>query len=246
MTAEHIAHALGARRSGAGWSARCPAHKDRTPSLSICRSKDGKLLVHCHAGCAQADVIDALKGHGLWPERQRREWWEESCGALVATYDYRDEQGKLLYQVCRFVPKTFRPRRPDGSGGWKWGYGGVRRVLYRLPELLQSPIVFVPEGERDVETLRAYGFAATTNPGGAKGWRDDFGQYFAGREAIILPDDDPPGWSHALRKARSILPFAATVRILAVPGAKDISDWFSNGHSELELIAQVEGVPSAP
>jgi hypothetical protein len=67
MNAYTIARALGGRRAGSGWTARCPAHDDRNPSLSI-RNVDGKLLVHCHTGCKQADVIAALRGHGLWAD----------------------------------------------------------------------------------------------------------------------------------------------------------------------------------
>ena len=70
MTAESIAKALGGRRVGAGWMARCPAHDDRKPSLSI-RDIDGKVLVHCHAGCDHRDVIAALKECGLWDGRGR-------------------------------------------------------------------------------------------------------------------------------------------------------------------------------
>ncbi len=65
MTAETIARALGGRKVGQGWTARCPAHDDREPSLSI-RDADGKVLVRCHAGCNQRDVIAALKARGLW------------------------------------------------------------------------------------------------------------------------------------------------------------------------------------
>ena len=65
MTADSIARALKARRSGNGWMARCPAHDDHNPSLSI-RDSDGKVLLHCHAGCAQSDVIDALKARDVW------------------------------------------------------------------------------------------------------------------------------------------------------------------------------------
>jgi len=65
MTAETMAKALGGRKVGQGWTARCPAHDDREPSLSI-RDADGKVLVHCHAGCDQRDVIAALKERGLW------------------------------------------------------------------------------------------------------------------------------------------------------------------------------------
>jgi putative DNA primase/helicase len=65
MTAETMAKALGGRKVGQGWTARCPAHDDREPSLSI-RDADGKVLVRCHAGCDQRDVIAALKERGLW------------------------------------------------------------------------------------------------------------------------------------------------------------------------------------
>jgi DNA primase len=50
MSAESLARALEARRSGSSWMAKCPAHEDRNPSLSI-REVDGKVLLHCHAGC---------------------------------------------------------------------------------------------------------------------------------------------------------------------------------------------------
>jgi hypothetical protein len=66
MTAETIAKALGGRRAGATWMAHCPAHDDSNPSLSISAGKDGKVLVHCHAGCDQRDVIAALSERDLW------------------------------------------------------------------------------------------------------------------------------------------------------------------------------------
>jgi putative DNA primase/helicase len=66
MTAETIAKALGGSRAGATWMACCPAHDDRSPSLSISAAKDGKVLVRCHAGCNQRDVIAALVDRGLW------------------------------------------------------------------------------------------------------------------------------------------------------------------------------------
>jgi putative DNA primase/helicase len=64
--AQTIAVALAGHRAGNCWIARCPAHDDSTPSLSIRETRDGKLLVHCHAGCEQTAVIDALRERGLW------------------------------------------------------------------------------------------------------------------------------------------------------------------------------------
>jgi putative DNA primase/helicase len=72
MTAETIAKALGGRKAGGGWTARCPAHDDRTPSLSICDADDGKVLIRCHAGCDQEQVIATLRSRGLWMESGSR------------------------------------------------------------------------------------------------------------------------------------------------------------------------------
>src|SRR6476469_7300307 len=68
MNAETIAYALGGRKAGSGWTARCPVHDDRTPSLSICDADDGKVLIRCHAGCDQEQVIASLRSRRLWME----------------------------------------------------------------------------------------------------------------------------------------------------------------------------------
>lgn len=66
MNAETLARALGGRRTGSHWMAPCPTHEDRDPSLSIRDADDGKILVHCHAGCDQSVVIGELRSRGLW------------------------------------------------------------------------------------------------------------------------------------------------------------------------------------
>lgn len=72
VTAEALAKALGGRKAGTTWMARCPAHDDRAPSLSIADGRDGKVLVRCHAGCDQRDVIAALRARGVWDVDARR------------------------------------------------------------------------------------------------------------------------------------------------------------------------------
>jgi hypothetical protein len=72
MTADTIAKVLGGRQVGGGWLACCPSHADNNPSLSIREADDGRLLVHCHAGCEQAQVIVALRSRGLWPYGDQR------------------------------------------------------------------------------------------------------------------------------------------------------------------------------
>jgi putative DNA primase/helicase len=222
---------------GPGYMAKCPAHDDRNPSLSL-RDADGKILTHCLARCDQGAVISALRARGLWPEQER-----EPYQRIVAAYDYTDERGELLYQIVRREPKSFLQRRPDGAGEWIW-QKHPHQVLYRLPEVIEAPIVFVVEGEKDVETLRDYGFVATCEAGGANApWLPSFTQTLAGRETILIPDNDSPGWERAKRIARALLGNAALVRLLSLPAeVKDVSEWFAAGHGELEFIAMLEGV----
>jgi DNA primase len=214
--------------------AQCPAHDDKNPSLSI-REVAGKVLLHCHAGCGQRDVIAALRARDLWPERsvnQRR--------AIVATYDYHDEGGRVLYQVVRTQPKGFFQRSSDGRGGWI-NKKSKRQVLFHLREVIESPIVFVVEGEKDVETLRSRGFVATTSAGGAEApWLPEFTEALAGREVILIPDNDRPGRERAARIARALLGRVVRLVIVEVESAKDVTEWFEKGHGELELIQLVE------
>jgi putative DNA primase/helicase len=234
MRAADIASRLHGRKSGSGWMARCPAHDDRVPSLSL-RDADGKVLVHCHGGCDQHSVIEALKRRGLWPDGEAHQ-----PSRIVAEYSYIDESGALLYQVVRTEPKGFFQRRPDGHGGWI-NRKSSRQILYRLREVLQAPIVFVCEGEKDVETLRDNGFVATTNAGGADAlWIPQYTEDLRGREVILLPDADQAGRRRVERIARALFGNVARLMILELEGAKDVSDWFQQGHSECELIAQVD------
>jgi hypothetical protein len=244
-----IVRSLHGRRVGASWMVRCPAHDDRNPSLAV-RESGGNVLVHCHAGCDQRDVIQALRNLGLWPEAVDRSYPPE-WGELVATYDYTDRAGTLLYQVCRFVPKTFRPRRPDGLGGWRWNLTGVERVLYRLPDVLEAPIVFVVEGERDADTLRDWGFIATTAAGGCQApWLNSYTEALAGREVVVIPDMDEPGLRRGAEIAQALVGRAAELIVLDPPdlrGFKDITELFESerGGSETELIAIVEAARGA-
>lgn len=177
---------------------------------------------------------------------------------IVKTYDYRDEQGELLFQVCRLVPKDFRQRAPNGSGGWVWKTSTIRKVLYRLPELIATSadeIVFVCEGEKDADRLVAGGLIATTNPGGAATpstdgrpskpkWLPSYNAFFAGRRVVILPHNDEPGRAHAQTIAASLAPIAARVAILELPDlpdkGDDVSVWLDAGGTIEQLVALAE------
>lgn len=153
-----------------GRSAQCPAHEDRSPSLSFGRADQfAGVLVSCRAGCHLEDVLGALEltKADLFDEpRQRR----AGC-VVLAEYPYVDATGTLLFVKERRYPKDFRVRRPDVRGGWEWKLGDTRPVLYQLPAVLDAiaadRTVYVVEGERDVDALTARGFTATCNFDGA-------------------------------------------------------------------------------
>ena len=110
--------------------------------------------------------------------------------------------------------------RPVGRGGHIANLNGVRRVLYRLPELKGQKKVYVTEGEKDADALRDLGLTATTNAGGAGKWSDDFTTQLvrAGVEEVaILPDRDAPGERHAADVARSCLKASLRVKVVTVP-----------------------------
>lgn len=235
MSAQYITEELGGTwRNGKG-TACCPvqAHRDRKPSLSITEADDGKPLVHCHAGCSQEAVIEALKARSLWPKG------ELPNSQIEATYDYTDETGKLLYQIVRKPGKKFFQRYPNGAGDYVWKKH-PRQVLYRLPEVRKAKRVFVVEGEKDADTLCKRRFVATTNAGGAKAhWLPAFTEALQGKDQVVLvPDNDSPGWERVLRIARELLQSGGIGRITVRPpahGAKDVTEW-CDAHPDEKLL----------
>ena len=240
----------GVKRCGNGYKAYCPAHDDQKQSLHVSEGKDGRVLIHCHAGCSVNDICQALGIDlgDLFPPKPKV--YAGGKSPVIATYDYRDTNGKLLFQVCRTADKRFFQRRPDGKGGWLNGLGGVKPVLYRLPEVLQAvergEMVFIPEGEKDVDNLARLGLAATCNPMGAGKWWDHYSEHLRGAKVVILPDNDEPGRKHAQQVAQSLYGKAASVKVLELPGlpAKgDVSDWLEAGHTKEELMRLAEETP---
>jgi hypothetical protein len=160
-------------------------------------------------------------------------------GKIVATYDYRDRDGTLLYSKLRFEPKRFMYRLPDGSHK---GPPEDRRVVYRLGDLLQFPSaeVFITEGEKDADNIAALDLCATTAASGK--WTEECLAALVDRKCWIIQDCDEPGKKKAVQLAELLLPLAASIKIVALPGLtgekdlKDVSDWLNIGHTKDELI----------
>lgn len=200
-------------------------------------------LCYCQV-CQQGTTLTALARHLGITARS-----PQNGASPQTTYDYYDAGGVLVYQVVRYVKnhkKSFFQRHPDAGGAWINGMNGVDRVLYRLPETLaaiaKGDPIFVVEGEKDVETLRLRGLAATTNVGGAGKWYDSYSQALKGATVYILPDNDQPGEEHAQQIKASLRGVAQSARIVRLPGLndkEDVSDWIAAGHTVEELRALI-------
>ena len=263
--------AAGLRASADGLRRRipCPApgHPgDRSGSnCAVWVGSSGSVGAVCHShDCAYDDILRGLGALSQTASRDgagrgaRRGKPDTARSRIVATYDYRDGRGELLFQVVRYTPKGFRQRRPDRTGGWTWSTKGVERVLYRLPELLaadRDETVFICEGEKDADNLAALGLVATTAPGGAGKW----GQVselsaLTGRRVVALPDNDSAqqGLRHCKDVAASLATIASSVKVLSLPGlapaGEDVSDWIGYGGTAARLIELARACPewSAP
>lgn len=230
---------------GGYWMARCPAHEDREASLSVKRGTEQPVILYCHAGCERDAVLDAL-GLTLTDVSKPRERREETewtpRGNAVAIYDYVDEHGELLFQVLRTADKQFPQRHRGPDGKWIWRTGNVRKVLYRLPKLIEAvktgQVIYVVEGEKDVQSVERMGAVATCSPGGAGKWRDEYDTWLKDADVVIVADRDEPGRDHAADVRAHLLPLARSVIITEAAHGKDVTDHLDAGHALAELVPQ--------
>lgn len=186
-TVELVLARLGAvERSGNGWRARCPAHEDRTPSLSIREGDDGKVLLKCHAGCAMEEIIKAMglttrdlfeRRNGGSPhppaisladlagaKRLPATWlaqtlgWHDLPGRGVGI-PYRDEAGKTLHVRRRTALKA-----TDGSY-WPKDVPLMPYGMEALSLAREAGYLILVEGETDTATLRYHGLPVLGIPG---------------------------------------------------------------------------------
>lgn len=242
------------KRYGTKAQCRCPAHDDKHASLTITKGRKCTLF-YCHAGC---NVDDILKAAGLEkkdtfydvePINQKWKAYVEGREKrrIEAIYHYvsinggyaftkiRLEGKKILYGVLQNERFTYglqgRNRRelkgiyvPDG----------VQAINEAISE--DKPI-FIPEGEKDVNTLKSKGYTAITY-GGVNDWQQDFAVLFKNANVIILADNDEPGKHVASVIQRDLQRIAKSVGVIVpMPDMPkgDITDYFNAGHSKAEF-----------
>lgn len=236
------AHGVKLIGNGKQRTAKCPFHEDKNPSLSVnveqgvyfcqgCQTKGDAIDLAAHyAGLSR---IGFIKQNAKEPVEIHSKPVVEPKAQIEKIYQYRDANGREVYQVLRFQPKTFRQRH-SVNGEWVWSMDGVERVLYRLPEILAADRVWICEGEKDADNLAALGFTATCNVGGAGKWLDSYTESLKGKEVVLCGDTDEPGKKHIELVLNSISGKVASTREVKISQEKDVSDFIASFKSPQE------------
>lgn len=229
--------------------ARCPCHDDKQASLTITKGRRSALL-HCHAGCNFEDIIQkvGLKKQDLYfEERPPGSSWRAYVEGrehkrIEAVYNYVSAiNGEYTFTKIRMQDK----RMIYGvlcNGRFTYGLGGRHRKdlksVYGDLKALNKVIaegkpIFIPEGEKDADTLTKRGYTALTY-GGSGDWQSEFATLFKGAEVYILADNDEPGRKVANTILTDLKGIAKSAKVIVpVPDISkaDISDYFAAGHS---------------
>jgi P4 family phage/plasmid primase-like protien len=216
----------GVRRNGDNNAiARCPAHDDRNPSLSL-RAIENQTLVYCHAGCAVRDVLAAI-------EMTMGDLFNDPKGAT-----YRYDDGRFVH---RSPDKDFKQ-----SGNTKGP-----TTLYRLANVTRvvqsGETILLVEGEKDVHALESIGVVATTAPMGARNFHKVDATPLYGAKVIAIADKDDQGQAWAGQVFAKLDGRAASLEFRQAKVGKDAAEHVAAGHGvddleELEIEAPADVV----
>jgi len=235
---ELISETVQLKKVGAEWQGLCPYHADKIPSLKVDEEKGLWTCFACRIGGSAFDWVIRRDGVDFKEAKHRLEGYVPIEKTIIATYDYSDAQGRLLFQVVRYHPKGFSQRQPDGKGGWLNNLKGIEPVLYNLQALATAEVVYICEGEKDANWLISLGLIATTSPGGAANWKPHYAQSLASKKVICLPHNDVEGERYIAQAVASLKGIAKEILTCHLPGLLpkgDVSDWLDAGNDVKDL-----------
>lgn len=232
----------------------CPAHKDKLASLTISRGVKGTVL-RCHAGCKTEDILAAvgLTMRDLFNDDRPRQ--DEKWRSYVEAREHRKIEAVYTYTFCGNDAPAFTKLRLTGkkmlygtlgNGRFTYGLNGKHRrdmrAIYGSPEAIRKAtetgeLIFIPEGEKDVDNLVKRGYTAFTY-GGAGDWQSVFADILKEANVVILADNDPPGIKVADQILSDLKGKAKFAKVMIptpdIPKG-DISDFFGTGHTNEEF-----------
>jgi hypothetical protein len=253
-----------------GSVAQCPAHDDRTPSLSL-REGEDRVLLYCHAGCTYAEIMKALDDAAEVPSFQadparvreakaRKPYIVEHHGDPYL-YEAVDGTPLMKQRVRQIDPDTgvvsraFLWSSRTTGGGWSPGTAGHVAMLYRPPAvagvaLVAPEMTHITEGESDANALAAAGRTAVCAPNGSSGWRPEWTQELHDVPAVVVfADSDAPGLKHAREVARCLSADREGRLVpiyLAAQGCNDVRAHLDAGHDFAELRLLHIEAPTTP
>lgn len=225
----------GARQSGDGVIARCPAHEDQTASLKV-SPVDGRILLHCHAGCRTEDVVASLglAMADLMPPR------EEAKTKTETAYRILLPSGDVVEHVrveSLGGKKTFYWRR-NGSTGL-CGMRVVDVPLYHVRQPGQTPSrVCICEGEKAAIAATQFGFDSYGTVCGAAACPSQsvLKPVCDGRDVVLWADADEPGRRHMDKIEKEISGMARSIARIEIGSDGDDAADYKGTHQELELL----------
>ena len=252
-----LSHFKVIKRVGNTYYCICPHHKDKNPSLHITIGEK-KIIMDCKAGC---DYREILADVGLKPEQLYYDYYEKNKEStnwrgfvesrekrkIEAVYNYvscndgsycftklRLEGKKILYGKLANERFTYGIGHDTPRKSYKAIYGSLQAIQRAIKE---GKPIFIPEGEKDVNTLTKQGYVSFTF-GGVNDWLPDFAELVKGADVVILADNDEPGKQVANTILHDVHPVAKSAKIILpmpdIPKA-DISDYFNAGHTKEEF-----------
>lgn len=256
---QNLQHFSIANRHGDRAQCKCPAHHDKKASLTVTKGKNCT-LVYCHAGCSLESILSSvgLKKQDLFYDSEdKKTGWKAFVEArekrkIEAVYTYVSCNGEYAFNKIRLTGKkiiygklndnrfTYGLGHNTGRKSYKAVYGSLEALNKAITE---GKSIFIPEGEKDVDTLTKQGYVAFTY-GGVNDWQKDFAELVKGSNVVILADNDQPGKKVAEKILRDTLPIAKGAKIIVpmpdVPHA-DISDYFDS-HTKEEFEKLINSV----
>jgi len=245
------------KRSAAGFIARCPAHDDKNPSLSIIEASDGKILLKCFAGCSTEEICNAIgiQVSDLFPKTEKNYQKKENPNNYIA-YQYEDENGNVIYEKVRIESnnnereKRFYFRRKDEKGNIIKGKPEGKNLLYKISKIkqaiAQNKPVYLVEGEKDVDTLLSHGLFATTSeitPISPNQWKQEYTLLLKDADVVILYDYDKTGFKRRDLLGNALHGKVKSLKVVDLPGleckdfhGEDISDWLEKGNTAQQLV----------
>jgi putative DNA primase/helicase len=236
----------------------CPNHDDKNASLAINPKKNVWMCGPCgESGGAwtlahfvlqstdDSKVVAWLVENGMMEDKDSG----RKKGKQVGSYIYKDPDGNEILKIVKYVDngkKSFIHYRRE-NGDWKTGSSGIKLYPYRINEWKNLSVIYILEGEKDVDNLWKWNIPATTNPMGANAWKEEYNEFFKDKRVIIIPDNDIAGLDHAKNILANLIKISIGVKLVNLPNLPpkgDFSDWISkcNGTKE-EFIKIIRSTP---